>query len=158
MDGINNNYTRAFTITIVNEIILNQSQLDTLTEHALKSGQNESCAMLLGIHEEGNWNVKEIFLTQNADGNPRVEFTISPEELLSGYKHAEEKHLKLVGIFHSHPESLAAPSNTDKKFMMLNGEVPWIIFSGLTTDFKAFILKDEVEEIKIRVMERHFFQ
>ena len=66
--------------------------------------------------------------------------------------------MKLVGIFHSHPESLAAPSNTDKKFMMLNGEVPWIIFSGLTTDFKAFILKDEVEEIKIRVMERHFFQ
>ena len=139
----------------MNEIILNQSQLDTLTEHALKSGQNESCAMLLGIHEEGSWNVKEIFLTQNADGNPRVEFTISPDELLSGYKHAEEKHLKLVGIFHSHPESLAAPSNTDKKFMMLNGEVPWIIFSGLTTDFKAFILKEEVEAVSYTHLRAH---
>ena len=158
MDGLNNNYRRVRRITIVNEIILNQLQLDMLTEHALKSGQNESCAMLLGIQQDGNWNVKEIFLTQNVDGNPRVEFTISPEELLSGYKHAEEKHLKLVGIFHSHPESLASPSNTDKKFMVLNGDVPWIIFSGLTTDFKAFILKEEVEEIKIRVMERHFFQ
>ncbi len=158
MDGLNNNYRRVCRITIVNEIILNQLQLDMLTEHALKSGQNESCAMLLGIQQDGNWNVKEIFLTQNVDGNPRVEFTISPEELLSGYKHAEEKHLKLVGIFHSHPESLASPSNTDKKFMVLNGDVPWIIFSGLTTDFKAFILKEEVEEIKIRVMERHFFQ
>ncbi len=158
MDGLNNNYRRVCRITIVNEIILNQLQLDMLTEHALKSGQNESCAMLLGIQQDGNWNVKEIFLTQNVDGNPRVEFTISPEELLSGYKHAEEKHLKLVGIFHSHPESLASPSNTDKKFMVLNGDVPWIIFSGLTTDFKAFVLKEEVEEIKIRVMERHFFQ
>jgi len=158
MDDLNNNYRRVCRITIVNEIILNQLQLDMLTEHALKSGQNESCAMLLGIQQDGNWNVKEIFLTQNVDGNPRVEFTISPEELLSGYKHAEEKHLKLVGIFHSHPESLASPSNTDKKFMVLNGDVPWIIFSGLTTDFKAFILKEEVEEIKIRVMERHFFQ
>jgi len=158
MDGLNNNYRRVCRITIVNEIILNQLQLDMLTEHALKSGQNESCAMLLGIQQDGDWNVKEIFLTQNVDGNPRVEFTISPEELLSGYKHAEEKHLKLVGIFHSHPESLASPSNTDKKFMVLNGDVPWIIFSGLTTDFKAFILKEEVEEIKIRVMERHFFQ
>ena len=158
MDGLNNNYRRVCRITIVNEIILNQPQLDMLTEHALKSGQNESCAMLLGIQQDGNWDVKEIFLTQNVDGNPRVEFTISPEELLSGYKHAEEKHLKLVGIFHSHPESLASPSNTDKKFMVLNGDVPWIIFSGLTTDFKAFILKEEVEEIKIRVMERHFFQ
>ena len=149
MDGINNNYTRAFTITIVNEIILNQSQLDTLTEHALKSGQNESCAMLLGIHEEDNWNVKEIFLTQNADGNPRVEFTISPEELLSGYKHAEEKHLKLVGIFHSHPESESYPSETDKKFMRVN-PFPWRIYSGKTKKMNCFILENEnVEQIPI---------
>jgi proteasome lid subunit RPN8/RPN11 len=142
----------------VKEIILNQSQLDILREHAMKSGQDESCAMLLGIQEEDKWNVKEIFLTQNVDGNPEAEFTISPEELLSGYKYAEDEHLELVGIFHSHPKSIALPSNTDRKFMGLNGDVPWIIFSGLTTDFKAFILKEDVEEIKIKIMERHFFQ
>jgi len=158
MDGINNNYRRVCRITIVKEIILNQSQLDILTEHAIKSGQDESCAMLLGIQEEEKWNVKEIFLTQNVDGNPEAEFTISPEELLSGYKYAEEEHLELVGIFHSHPKSIALPSNTDRKFMGLNGDVPWIIFSGLTTDFKAFILKEDVEEIKIKIMKRHFFQ
>ena len=158
MDGINNNYRRVCRITIVKEIILNQSQLDILREHAMKSGQDESCAMLLGIQEEDKWNVKEIFLTQNVDGNPEAEFTISPEELLSGYKYAEDEHLELVGIFHSHPKSIALPSNTDREFMGLNGDVPWIIFSGLTTDFKAFILKEDVEEIKIKIMERHFFQ
>ena len=158
MDDINNNYRRVYRIITVKEIILNQSQLDILTEHAMKSGQDESCAMLLGIQEEEKWNVKEIFLTQNVDGNPEAEFTISPEELLSGYKYAEEEHLELVGIFHSHPKSIALPSNTDRKFMGLNGDVPWIIFSGLTTDFKAFILKEDVEEIKIKIMERHFFQ
>ena len=158
MDGINNNYRRVYRRITVKEIILNQSQLDILTEHAMKSGQDESCAMLLGIQEEEKWNVKEIFLTQNVDGNPEAEFTISPEELLSGYKYAEEEHLELVGIFHSHPKSIALPSNTDRKFMGLNGDVPWIIFSGLTTDFKAFILKEDVEEIKIKIIERHFFQ
>ena len=142
----------------VKEIILNQAQMDLLRDHAVKCGSNESCAMLLGIQEEEKWNVKEIFLTQNVDGNPEAEFTISPEELLSGYKYAEEEHLELVGIFHSHPKSIALPSNTDRKFMGLNGDVPWIIFSGLTTDFKAFILKEDVEEIKIKIMERHFFQ
>ena len=71
-------------------------------------------------------------------------------------KEVKEEHLELVGIFHSHPKSIALPSNTDRKFMGLNGDVPWIIFSGLTTDFKAFILKEDVEEIKIRIMERHF--
>ena len=158
MDGINNNYRRVCRITIVKEIILNQAQLDILTEHAIKSGQNESCAMLLGIQKKEQWHVKEIFLTQNVDGNPEVEFTISPEELLSGYRHAEEENLELVGIFHSHPKSNALPSNTDQKFMGLNGDIPWIIFSGLTTDFKAFILKEDVEEIKVRIVERHFFQ
>ena len=158
MDGLNNNYRRVCRIVTVKEIILNQSQLDVLTEHAMKSGQDESCAMLLGIQKEEQRNVKEIFLTQNIDGNPEVEFTISPEELLTGYKHAAKKHLELVGIFHSHPKSIALPSSTDRKFMRLNGDVPWIIFSGLTTDFKAFILKEDVEEIKIRITERHFFQ
>ena len=140
------------------KIILNQAQKDLLQEHATKYASSESCAMLLGVQNEQQWNVKEVFLTRNADTNSEETFTISPEDLLYGYKLAEEKHMELVGIFHSHPNSIAAPSNTDKKFMMLNGEVPWIIFSGLTTDFKAFILKEEVEEIKIRVMERHFFQ
>ena len=140
MDGSNICYRRANRI-IVKEIILNQTQKDLLQEHATKYASSESCAMLLGIQKEEQWNVKEIFLTQNVDGNPEVEFTISPEELLSGYRHAEEKHLELVGIFHSHPKSIALPSSTDREFMRLNGDIPWIIFSGLTTDFKAFILK-----------------
>ena len=149
MDGINNNYTRAFTITIVNEIILNQSQLDTLTEHALKSGQNESCAMLLRIHEEGNWNVKEIFLTQNADGNPRVEFTISPDKEFEVDQKAKESNMEIVCIFHSHPESEAQPSETDKKFMRVN-PFPWIIYSGTTKEMNCFILEDEnVKQISI---------
>jgi len=142
----------------VKKIILNQHQLDLLMEHAIKCGQNESCAMLLGIHNEQEWNVKEVFLTKNVDGNPTVDFTISPEELLSGYKRAEEENFELVGIFHSHPNSIALPSNTDKEFMRLNGDVPWIIFSGINTDFKAFVIDEDVEEIKIKIIERHFFQ
>ena len=117
----------------VKEIILNQTQMDLLRDHAAKCGSNESCAMLLGIHNGQQWNVKEVFLTRNADGDSEMTFTIPPEELLYGYKLADEKHLELVGIFHSHPNSIAAPSNTDKKFMKLNGDIPWIIFSGINT-------------------------
>ena len=159
MDGLNNNYRRVCRITVVKKIILNQAQLDILTEHAVRSGKNESCAMLLGINNKQEWNVKEVFLTHNVDGNPEVEFTISPEELLSGYKQAEQKNLELSGIFHSHPQSMPTPSNTDKRFMKLNGDIPWIIFSGITTNFKAFIIDEEdAKEIKIKIMGRHFFQ
>ena len=140
------------------EIILNQKQIDTLIQHCEKAGSSESCAMLLGKHNVQQWNVKEVFLTRNADTNSEETFTISPEDLLYGYKLAEEKHMELVGIFHSHPNSAATPSNTDRKFMKLNGNIPWIIFSGINIDFKAYILDEDIEEIPIKIMERHFFQ
>ena len=143
------------------EILLNQKQKDTLIQHSEKAGLSESCAMLLGTHGDQQWNVKEVFLTRNAHTNSETSFIITPEELLQGYKLAEEKQLELVGIFHSHPNSAASPSNLDKKFMKVNGDVPWIIFSGINTDLRAFILEQDMEnteEIIIKIMERHFFQ
>jgi len=143
------------------EILLNQKQVDILIEHSEKSRPNESCAMLLGSHNDQQWNVKEVFLTRNAHTDSGTSFIITPEELLQGYQLAEKKQLELVGVFHSHPNSAASPSNFDKKFMKVNGDVPWIIFSGINTDLRAFILEENTEdekEIKIKVIERHFFQ
>ena len=145
----------------MDEILLNQKQVDILTQHSEKAGPSESCAMLLGTHSDQQWNVKEVFLTRNAHNDSETSFIIHPEELLQGYQLAGKKQLELVGIFHSHPDSSASPSNFDKKFMKVNGDIPWIIFSGINTDLKAFILEENMEdtkEIKIKVMERHFFQ
>ncbi len=140
----------------VKEIILNQEQIDTLIEHSTKSHPNESCAMLLGTHDDRQWNVKEVFLTNNIEQS-ETNFTISPEELLYGHKLAEEKQLELVGVFHSHPNSNAIPSDTDKKFMKGN-PVPWIIYSGINDDFNAFILNTDVENISIKIIQRHFYK
>ena len=145
----------------MDEILLNQKQKDALIQHSEKAGLAESCAMLLGTHNEQQWNVKEVFLTRNAHNDSEASFIISPEELLQGHQFAEKKHLELVGIFHSHPNSAASPSDMDKKFMKINGDVPWIIFSGINTDLRAFILEGDMvseKEIKVKVMERHFFQ
>ena len=145
----------------MDEILLNQKQIDALTQHSEKAGLSESCAMLLGTHNDQQWNVKEVLLTRNSHNNSETSFIISPEELLQGHQLAEKKQLELVGIFHSHPNTAASPSNMDKKYMKVNGDVPWIIFSGINTDLRAFILEEDMEgekEIKIKVMERHFFQ
>ena len=142
----------------MDEILLNQKQVDALIQHSEKAGLSESCAMLLGTHNDQQWNVKEVFLTRNAHADSKTSFIINPEELLQGHQLAEKKQLELVGIFHSHPDSAAAPSNFDKKFMKVNGDIPWIIFSGINTDLRAFILEEDMEEIKIKIMERHFFK
>ena len=140
----------------VKEIILNQEQIDILIEHSTKSHPNESCAMLLGTHDDQQWNVKEVFLTNNMEKS-ETNFTISPEELLHGHQLAEKKQLELVGVFHSHPNSSAIPSDTDKKFMKGN-PVPWIIHSVMNNDIAAFVLDTSVEEIPIKIKERHFYQ
>ena len=145
----------------MDEILLNQKQVDVLIQHSEKAGISESCAMLLGIHNDQQWNVKEVLLTRNSHTDSETSFIISPEELLQGHQLAEKKQLELVGIFHSHPNTAASPSNIDKKFMKVNGDVPWIIFSGINTDFRAFVLEQDIEnteEIKIKIMERHFYQ
>ena len=130
-------------------IVLTQKDKDELVTHAIEQQPSESCAMLLGTKADDIWNVKEIFLTQNID-NSQTNFTISPEELLEGYQLAEKMHLELVGVFHSHPKSDAIPSSTDKKFMQ-NNPVPWIIFSGVDNNLKAYLLDSDVTEIPIKI-------
>ena len=125
------------------KIILSISDKKILTEHAENEKPNESCAILFGKDN----TVSEVFLTKNIEESP-VNFTISNEQLIEGYKIAEEKKVDVIGIFHSHPNSEAYPSNTDKKFMQSN-PVAWVIYSGTNKDFKAYLLESEVREIPI---------
>ena len=125
------------------KITLSQSIKKTLIQHAENENPNESCAILYG---DGD-TVSDVFLTKNIEESP-VNFTISNDQLIEGYKIAEEKKLQVIGIFHSHPNSEAYPSNTDKKFMHSN-PVVWIIYSGANKNFKAYVLESEVLEIPI---------
>ena len=108
---------------------------------------NESCALLFGSSGKDKLVIKELFLTENTENSP-INFTVSNEQLIQGYKEAEEKQLEVIGIFHSHPDSAPFPSRIDKKFMQIN-PVVWLIFSGISNDFKAYMLESEIIEIPI---------
>jgi len=125
------------------KIILSQSDKKILTEHAENEKPNESCAILFDKESL----VSDVFLTKNIEESS-VNFTISNEQLIEGYKIAEEKKVEVIGIFHSHPNSDAYPSNTDIKFMHSN-PVVWIIYSGINKDFKAYFLESDIIEIPI---------
>ena len=149
MDGINNNYRRAYRITIVNKsIILSEKDKEELAKHAESEKPYESCAILVGNETDENWTVKEVVLTENT-AKSRVTFTISPDKEFEVDQNAKKSNMEIVCIFHSHPESEARPSETDKKFMRVN-PFPWIIYSGLTKEMNCFILQDEnVKQISI---------
>ena len=125
------------------KIRLTESDKKVLSEHSENQKPNEACAILFGKDNQ----VSELFLAENIEESP-VNFTISNDQLIEAYKIAEEKQLEVIGIFHSHPNSDAFPSNTDMKFMQSN-PVVWIIYSGINKNFRAFILKSSIIEISI---------
>ena len=125
------------------KIILKQSEREILSQYSENQKPNESCAILFGKNNQ----VQDLFLTENVDESP-VNFTISNKQLIEGYRIAEEQKMDVIGIFHSHPNSDAFPSNTDKKFMQSN-PVVWIIYSGINKNFRAFILDSNITEIPI---------
>ena len=134
-------------IILQKKIIIPKSFLTNLELYANDQNPYEACAILLGNTDEKTWETVEIFLTKNIEKS-EINFTVSNEQLLEGYKKAEEKGLDVVGIFHSHPKSEPSPSSTDVQFMKGN-PVPWVIYSGLTNDMKAYLLESEVIQIPI---------
>ena len=149
MDGLNNNYRRVCRVTIVNKsIILSENDRQKLAKYAEAEKPYESCAILVGNETDENWTVKEIVLTENTTKS-KVTFTISPDKEFEVDQKAKESNMEIVCIFHSHPESEAQPSETDKKFMRVN-PFPWIIYSGTTKEMNCFVLQDEnVKQISI---------
>ena len=125
------------------KIILKQSDKKILAQYSENQKPNEACAILFGKEDK----VLDIFFTDNIEESP-MNFTISNEQLMEAYKIAEDQNVEIVGIFHSHPNSDAFPSNTDKKFMQSN-PVAWIIYSGINKNFKAYILESDSIEIPI---------
>ena len=132
------------------EIIFSRPQIQILTQHSIKNSPNESCAILFGITSIDQVIIKDIFLTKNIKNSP-VNFTISNEELIKAYNEAERIELDVSGIFHSHPASIAYPSSTDKKYMEIN-PVPWIIFSNLSNEFKAYIYNSDIVPIPVKIL------
>ena len=136
-------------ISLEKTIIITKNQRRVLVEHAKKHAPNESCALLFGKEDSHTYTVKDVFLTDNTENSP-INFTISNEVLLKGYKEAENKNLEVVGIFHSHPHSKAVPSATDKKFMEIN-PVVWVIFSNKFDAIEAYISESEIKPVSIKI-------
>ena len=137
-------------MTAPNIIIFSKNQIDILVNHSKENSPNESCAILFGSKDDDSTIIKEIFLTKNIENSP-VNFTISPDELILAYGTAEKKGLDVSAIFHSHPSSVAYPSSTDKKYMETN-PVPWVIFSNLNNDFRAYIYNSDIVPVPVKIL------
>lgn len=123
-------------------ISLPRTYADALIEIAKKHAPAESCALLIGRHKNAGVLVSDIMLTENIDSEPKVRFSVAPDELIECYKAAQNSGDEVVGIFHSHPSSEPKPSETDIKYMTTN-PVVWVIHSVRDNIIRAYIIDDE---------------
>ncbi len=137
-------------MTLQKNLVLSKNHVGILKKHAKKNEPNESCAILFGKHENDKFSISEVFLTKNAEPSP-VNFTISNEELIKAYEESERKKLEVIAIFHSHPDSAAYPSSTDRQYMEVN-PIPWIIYSNANDEFRAYILESSIIPIDVTIL------
>ena len=83
---------------------------------ALVEGTHEErCGFLLG-HDDGTRVVTTIIPATNVAGaNKHIRYEIDPLEYLRAEQFAASRDQELLGIYHSHPNTAAIPSETDRQ-------------------------------------------
>lgn len=92
--------------------------LAALRRHATAAYPYEGCGFLLGTDGPGGIVVRRELPAENrrmADGAARRRFLVSPAEFLAAERAAAAEGLRLVGVYHSHPDSPAVPSEYDRE-------------------------------------------
>ena len=90
--------------------------LEQMLEHARLIFPDECCGFLYGTEgADGDRQVLEIAAVNNSkEGDKRRRFEIGARDYMRAERYAAEKDLLLLGVYHSHPNHPAIPSEQDR--------------------------------------------
>jgi proteasome lid subunit RPN8/RPN11 len=111
---------------------LTPNQLHQLAHQAITQYPQECCGLIIGKIDQNSRITQQIWPTANSwtidseleflDENqpksthsPRDRFAIDPRDLLLAQRSARDRHLTIIGIYHSHPDHPAVPSERDRQ-------------------------------------------
>ena len=87
-----------------------------MKNHALETYPFECCGFIFGEDQVDGRKVTEVQQANNSkEGDQRRRFEIDPMDYLKAERYALANDLTLVGIYHSHPDHPAVPSEHDLK-------------------------------------------
>lgn len=97
-------------------INIDPSVNELLLQDAVQAFPDECCGFLFGKEEaNGHRSITEIQVVVNAkEGDKRRRFVIAPLDYIKAEQFADEKGLQLLGVYHSHPNHPAIPSEHDR--------------------------------------------
>ncbi len=140
---------------------LHSHHLQAIQTHAESTYPEECCGILLGqlrgevktlidiLPTENNWDDEAAnsfqIIESSVMGKPskRNRFSIAPKVMFEVQKEARDRHLDIIGIFHSHPDGSAVPSEFDRAIAWQ--QYSYIIVAvrqGKACDLKSWSLDD----------------
>lgn len=103
---------------------------EAICKHGESTYPNECCGLLLGQVSNGSktvvevratanvWDTQaaELFEEQESKASNQSNYAISPQTMLQVQKEMRDRNLQIIGIYHSHPNSAAIPSECDRLY------------------------------------------
>ena len=118
-----------------------------LRAHAEAGYPDEVCGFLFGSVDLPSrvFTVRETRAAVNRRGSRASRrYRIDPQEYRAAEREAEEKGLELVGIYHSHPDAPAVPSEYDREHAWPSSAYVIVpVQSGRAGDLRAWLLAED---------------
>jgi proteasome lid subunit RPN8/RPN11 len=140
-------------------LVLHRDRIEEIFRHVASCYPEEGCGLLIGTIQEnsckmvcevrpaenvwtenGSFDRLEFDLLESDRDRPlilskRNRYCIDPAVLLRTQKDCRDRHLSILGIFHSHPDAPAIPSESDRA-------IAWSDYSYVIVSVEAGISKD----------------
>jgi len=96
-------------------LVIEQTPLNEMLQDALQTFPDECCGFFFGKEtDERRIILKSLVVNNSKEGDKRRRFEISPKDYLNAERFADENELQLLGVYHSHPNHPAIPSEHDR--------------------------------------------
>ena len=117
-------------------LYLKKEDYEKILAHCKEGLPNEACGLIGGTIEGDKRSIQKVYLLTNIDQS-NEHFSMDPKEQLAAVKDMRANGLKLLGNFHSHPESPSRPSEEDKR-LAYDSKVNYLILSLMDLENPVF--------------------
>jgi proteasome lid subunit RPN8/RPN11 len=117
-------------------LIIHGKAREEMIAGALSAFPDECCGFLFGEEATDERIITVIRVMNNAkEGDKRRRFEIAPKDYLAAERFADENGLQLLGVYHSHPNHPAIPSEHDR--VAAQPYFSYIIISVINNEWSA---------------------